>query len=169
MKAVALSAAAIALVGVAVGAQEAGQESPASKNDTQLAGLVELSADGTGADQPRWIDSIGQSSLLTQLTAVLRAREATMLAEARLAQNTVQITPGMSDQIVAREENCRRMPGPGSRIQTERCFTETESEKRLNQYQFDEELRFSRQEALRRQLEDMRNATEAARRAAGIR
>src|SRR5690606_13182488 len=103
-----------------------------------------------------------QSSLLTQLSAVVRARREALLAEAGRSENTVQITTAMNDAIVATKENCRQMPSPGSRIHTERCFNETESEKRLNEYQFDEELRFSRQEAARQQLEQANRAAQQA-------
>lgn len=167
MNAVALSAAAIALVGVAVSAQETGRESSASQSTPPYAAAA---APAPSTVLPRWSESAsGQSSVLTQLTAVVRARRAAVLGEAGLAANNVQIIAAMSDAIVAREENCRRMPAPGSRIQTERCFNETEAEKRLNAYQFDEELRFARQEAVRRQIEAAMRADEAARRAAGNR
>ena len=160
MKAVALSAAAIALVGVAASAQETGQQ-PSAPQSTTPPQPVAVPASSTA--ESRWIESAtGQSSLLTQLNAVVRAQSAALLAEAGRSENTVQITTAMSDAIAASENNCRQMPSPGSRIHTERCFNETEAEKRLNQYQFDEELRFSRQEAARQQLEQGHRAAERA-------
>jgi hypothetical protein len=166
MRAVALPTAAIALVGFAVSAQEFGRESSESEDMPPHA----VAAPVPSAGEPRWSESAdSQSSLLTQLTAVVRARRAAALAEAGVAENTVQVTAAMNDEIVTREENCRQMPAPGSRILSERCFNETDPERRLNEYQFDEELRFARQEALRRQLEDAMRAEEAARRAAGVR
>lgn len=162
MKAVVVSAASIALVGTVVSAQEAGQEASASQNAPPLAAAL-------SASQARWTELPAEaSSLLTQLIAVVRARRAAALAEAGLPENGVQITAAMSDEIASSAENCRVMPAPGSRIHTERCFNETEAEKRLNDYQFDEELRFSRQEAARQQLEEgIRASTMGGNRAPG--
>lgn len=162
MRAVVLSAAVIALAFPAVSAQEA-RRAPSTEARTDAPRPSATDHESS----PRWTDlAPGQGSLLSQLNAVIRARSAGVRAEAALPENIVHVTPGMSDEIVAAEENCRLMPSPGSRIFTERCFNETSAEKRLNEYQFDEELRFSRQEAARRQMEEAMRAQEAARRAA---
>lgn len=95
----------------------------------------------------------------------LRARTGESGENRGLVAATVEVGTGLDSDSI--EDYCRSMPAPGSRIRTERCFYESPAEKTLNEYQFEEEIRFARQESARQQLEEAtrRAQEEAIRRA----
>lgn len=148
MNVVRLTATTVALVGLAAQAQESGG---AAERETKQAENAAQALAPT-----LWTESAAErGSLLPQLNAVLDALRANTTAEPVITVDAAVLAgaPSSSD-----DNNCNVMPNPGSRIRAERCFVTTAAEQALNKYQFDEELRFARQEADRKRLEEATRA-----------
>ena len=141
---------------------------PAHAQDGKQAAMTEHQ---NAAQQVRWRDFDNrQSTLLSQLNAVYRILRSELADElGQVAVDTVQarVEDGTEGSPTG---DCRFMPIPGSRIRAERCYYPSEGELALNQYQFQEEIRFIRQqqeimamEAAMRQAEEeqARQAREA--------
>jgi hypothetical protein len=156
-----LSAATIALIGC--GATYADDVSPISNSHGADSAAEQHSA--ARAEKLLWTDFANEpSSLLPQAMAVIGALEGGMADTDTVSITVVNVSALDDDPGTAGAGGCRVMPRPGSRIVEERCFYPTAVEQALNDYQFTEELRFMREAALRRQLEEQ--ASRAARRQA---
>jgi len=92
----------------------------------------------------RWSDAKAESALLRQAQAVF----AVLRAQAGLENDDVTIVTvaNADSDTSSSSDNCDLMPIPGSRIRAVRCYFPSEGEKALNQYQFQEEIRQTRQQ-----------------------
>lgn len=150
-------AAVVGLVSFAAGAQETALQDRAGGTER---------ADRK-SEQPLWSEfEKDESTLLPQLNAVIASLRAKDVDDGELVAATVEMRISADPDAESTREECRVMPSPGSRIRTERCFSESPGEKALNEYQFDEEIRFAREQAELLRMEEMnrRAQQEAARR-----
>lgn len=115
---------------------------------------------GASADGPKIVPEVatrsaqragdkgqGQSSLLSQANAVFDAlrKQSGLVAE----PEAVVVNVDIGDPVLnaaSQSGNCQLMPIPGSRIRATRCYTPSEGELALNDYQFQQEIRQIREQ-----------------------
>jgi hypothetical protein len=93
----------------------------------------------------RWSEGQLSSSLLPQANAVFAALRAQYSQETDDVE-VLSIRVADLDSAAEGSDGCELRPATGSRIREVRCYNPTPGEKALNDYQFQEEIRYTRQQ-----------------------
>ena len=122
---------------------------------------VDERVEASEASSP-WSSSTTESSLARQAKAVFAALRERDAAE-RAASDRALVTrvAVASDDQTTTDGDCQLMERPGSRIREERCYYPSEVERALDEYQFQEEVRFNRDLWAREQMERTQQMLEA--------
>lgn len=146
-----LSAATLALIGCGVAHSDDESTSPTTVQGDPVSAASRAAPD----TRVLWSDFASeQSSLLPQARAVFAALRIQAGQDDELAVSTVTVNPFNEDRVMAPNGDCRVMANPGSRIMEERCYFPSPVEQALNEYQYREEIRYMREEALRKQMRE---------------